>query len=126
MIEAVETPFGQTIIGSPKLEFLSDNGGAYRACETHALARALGLEPIHAPVCGPQSNGMAERSVNTFKRDYVSAMDRSHTETILAQLLDAFMHFNEAHPHSLFKWKFLACSRGSWCAWLRKAVLTKR
>ena len=105
MIEAVEARFGQASVGSAKLEFLSDNGGAYRAHETHALARAMGLEPIHTPVCSPQSNGMAESFVNTFKRDYVSAMDRSNAEAVLAQLPDAFTHFNEVHPHSSLKWK---------------------
>jgi len=105
MIEAVEARFGQASTGSAKLEFLSDNGGAYRAHETHALAREMGLEPIHTPVCSPQSNGMAESFVNTFKRDYVSSMDRSNAETVLAQLPDAFTHFNEVHPHSSLKWK---------------------
>ena len=105
MIEAVEARFGEASIGPTKLEFLSDNGGAYRAHETHALARAMGLEPIHTPVCSPQSNGMAESFVNTFKRDYVSLMDRSNAEAVLAQLPDAFTHFNEVHPHSSLKWK---------------------
>ena len=57
------------------LKFLSDNGGAYIAAETRALARALGLKPINTPVCSPQSNGMAGSFVNTFKRDYVARMD---------------------------------------------------
>lgn len=100
LVEAVEARFGQASVGSAKLEFLSDNGGAYRAHETHALARALGIEPVHTPVCSPQSNGMAESFVNTFKRDYVSMMDRSTAEAVLAQLPDAFTHFNEVHPHS--------------------------
>jgi len=86
MIEAVEARLSKASIGSAKPEFLSDNGGAYRAHETHALARALGLEPLHTPVCSPQSNGMAESFVNTFKRDYVSAMDRSKAQAVLAQL----------------------------------------
>lgn len=42
------------------LEFLSDNGGAYIAADTRALARSLGLKPINTPVCSPQSNGMAK------------------------------------------------------------------
>ena len=99
LVEAVEARFGQASVGSAKLEFLSDNGGAYRAHETHALARALGIEPVHTPVCSPQSNGMAESFVNTFKRDSVSMMDRSTAEAVLAQLPDAFTHFNEVHPH---------------------------
>lgn len=105
MIEAVEAWFDQASIASAKLEFLSVNGGAYRAHEAHALARALGLEPIHTPVCSPQSNGMAESFVNTFKRHYVGAMDRSNAETVLAQLPDAFTHFNEDHAHSSLKLK---------------------
>ena len=100
LVEAVEARFGQASVGSAKLEFLSDNGGAYRAHETHALARALGIEPVHTPVCSPQSNGMAESFVNTFKRDYVSLMDRSTAAIVLTQLPDAFTHFNEVHPHS--------------------------
>ena len=48
LVEAVEARFGQATVGSTKLEFLSDNGGAYRAHETHALARELGIEPVHA------------------------------------------------------------------------------
>lgn len=105
LIEAVEKRFGNVDAGPATLEFLSDNGGAYRAHETHAIARQLGLTPIHTPVCSPQSNGMAESFVNTFKRDYVSQMDRSTAAMVLAQLPHAFEHFNEVHPHSALKWK---------------------
>jgi hypothetical protein len=49
---------------------LSDNGGAYRAHETHSLARAMGLEPIHTPVCSPQSNGIDPLG---FARDFMVA-----------------------------------------------------
>ncbi|WP_165953976.1 integrase core domain-containing protein, partial [Pseudomonas aeruginosa] len=63
----------------------------------------LGLKPINTPVCSPQSNGMAESFVNTFKRDYVARMDLSDAQTVLAQLAAAFEHFNEVHPHSSLK-----------------------
>jgi putative transposase len=55
---------------------------------------------VHTPVCSPQSNGMAESFVNTFKRDYVSQMDRSSAAIVLRQMPAAFEHFNEVHPHS--------------------------
>ena len=105
LIEAVEKRFGE-VEGIPEgheLEFLADNGGAYRAADTHVIARALGLKPIHTPVCSPQSNGIAESFVNTFRRDYVSRMDLSDALTVLAQLPAAFEHFNEVHPHSSLK-----------------------
>jgi putative transposase len=105
LVEAVEARFGQAHVRSTRLEFLSDNVGAYRAHETHALARVMGIEPVHTPVCSPQSNGMAESFVNTFKRDYVSLIDRSNAEVVLSQLPDAFTHFNEVHPHSSLKLK---------------------
>lgn len=105
LIEAVERRFGaaDAIPADHQLEFLSDNGGAYIAADTRALARSLGLKPINTPVCSPQSNGIAESFVNTFKRDYVARMDLQDATTVLAQLSAAFEHFNEVHPHSSLK-----------------------
>ena len=107
LIEAVEKRFGH-VEGVPEthvLEFLSDNGGAYIAAETRQIARQLGLKPVNTPVCSPQSNGMAESFVNTFKRDYVSRMDLADARTVMAQMAAAFEHFNEVHPHSALKMK---------------------
>jgi putative transposase len=84
---------------------LSDNGGAFRAKDTHALVKDLGIKPVHVPVSSPQSNGMAESFVNTFKRDYVSPMDRSSADIVLRQMPAAFKHFNEIHPHSSLGYK---------------------
>ncbi len=105
LIEAVERRFGsvEAIPIGHELEFLSDNGGAYIAADTRSVARQLGLKPINTPVCSPQSNGMAESFVNTFKRDYVSRMDLTDAPTVMAQLPAAFDHFNEVHPHSSLK-----------------------
>lgn len=88
LIEAVEHRFGtvEAVPAGQELEFLSDNGGAYIAAETRALARSLGLRPINTPACSPQSNGMAESFVNTFKRGYVARMDLRDARTVLAQL----------------------------------------
>lgn len=107
LIEAVERRFGhvEAIPADHALEFLSDNGGAYIAADTRSVARSLGLKPINTPVRSPQSNGMAESFVNTFKRDYVSRMDLADARTVMAQLPAAFEHFNEAHPHSALKMK---------------------
>lgn len=107
LIEAVEKRFGavEAVPQDQVLEFLSDNGGAYIAADTKRIAKELGLKPITTPVCSPQSNGMAESFVNTFRRDYLSRMDLSDAKTVLAQLPAAFEHFNEVHPHSSLKMK---------------------
>ncbi len=79
LIEAVEQRFGavEPPPAGHLLQFLSGNGGAYTAHETKRIARSLGL----TPVCSPQSNGLAETFINTFKCDYVSRMDLSDTQT---------------------------------------------
>jgi len=105
LIEAVEKRFGavEAVPEGRTLEFLTDNGGAYIAGDTRAVAKGLGLKPVTTPVCSPQSNGMAESFVNTFKRDYVSRMNLADAQTVLAQLPAAFEHFNVVHPHSSLK-----------------------
>lgn len=105
LIEAIENRFGavEAVPEDHALEFLTDNGGAYIAGDIRAIARSLCLEPVNPPVCSPQSNGMAESFVNTFKRDYVSRMDLADAPTVLAQLPAAFEHFNVVHPHSSLK-----------------------
>ena len=105
LIEAVEKRFGavEALREGRTLEFLTDNGGAYIADETRRIARALGLKPVNTPVCSPQSNGMAESFVNTFKRDYVSRMNLADATTVMEQLPAAFEHFNTVHPHSSLK-----------------------
>jgi len=107
LIQAVEQCFGavEAIPAHHRLEFLSDNGGAYVAAQTRQMARQLGLRPINTPVCSPQSNGMAESFVNTFRRDYLSRMDLSDARAVMRQLPAAFEHFNEVHPHSSLKMK---------------------
>ena len=107
LIEAVERRFGtvEAIPANYRLEFLGDNGSAYISSQTRSIARQLGLKPINTPVCSPQSNGMAESFVNTFRRDYLSRMDLSDARAVMRQLPAAFEHFNEVHPHSSLKMK---------------------
>ena len=127
LIEAVEKRFGavEALPAGHLLQFLSDNGSAYIAHETRSVARSLGLTPINTPVCGPQSNGMAESFMNTFKRDYVSRMDLSDARTVLAQLPAVFEHFNEVHPHSSLKMKSPREFRRQRVEQLRRAQLEK-
>lgn len=105
LIEAVDKRFGGVgaIPAAHGLKYLTDKGGACIAAGTRSVASSLGLTPVNTPVCSPESNGMAESFVNTFKRDYVERMDISNPATVLAQLPAAFERFNEVHPHSSLK-----------------------
>jgi transposase InsO family protein len=53
------------------VQWLTDNGSIFAAYRTLDIAAALNLEPCFTPVESPESNGMAEAFVKTFKRDYV-------------------------------------------------------
>jgi transposase InsO family protein len=44
---------------------------SFAAGRTLEIAVALNLEPCFTPVQSPESNGMAEAFVKTFKRDYL-------------------------------------------------------
>ncbi|WP_028018545.1 integrase core domain-containing protein, partial [Enterobacter cloacae] len=82
------------------VEWLTDNGSAYRSYQTRQFARMVGLEPKHTAVRSPESNGMAESFVKTMKRDYISIMPKPDGLTAVKNLAEAFEHYNEWHPHS--------------------------
>ena len=99
MLRSVERRFGDSLPASP-VEWLTDNGSAYRAHETRAFAREIGLEPRTTAVRSPQSNGIAESFVKTMKRDYIEMMPKPDSRTAVGNLAIAFEHYNEHHPHS--------------------------
>jgi putative transposase len=102
LFEAVEYRFKQG--GLPKkLQWLTDNGPYYTSKKTVAFARELGFEVCTTPAYSPQSNGMAEAFVKTFKRDYVSMADISSAETVMRQLARWFDEYNEIAPHKGLK-----------------------
>ncbi len=72
MVEAMEARFGSIDRLPEPIEWLSDNGPAYIARETIAFAESVGFEVCTPPFYSPESNGMAEAFVKTFKRDYCS------------------------------------------------------
>ncbi len=104
MVESVEQRFGTAGVPHP-IQWLSDNGSCYRAHETIEFADRLGLVPCFTPVRSPQSNGMAEAFVKTFKRDYVYVHDRPDAQTVLSQLSAWFEDYNDSHPHKALQMK---------------------
>ena len=77
MVRCVEQRFGAIRAPHP-VQWLSDNGSIFAAHRTIEIALALNLVPCFTPVESPESNGMAEAFVKTFKRDYVR-VTRSRT-----------------------------------------------
>ena len=104
MLECVEKRFGGEHTPH-RVEWLSDNGSCFTAKETVAFAVDLGLISRFTPVRSPESNGMAEAFVKTFKRDYVSIHDRLDAQTVLNQLGVWFRDYNENHPHKGLRMK---------------------
>ena len=85
MAQAVEARFKATHAAHP-VEWLSDNGPPYTANETRSFGALSGLLVRNTPAYSPESNGMAEAFVKTFKRDYVYVGDVDSARTVLAAL----------------------------------------
>ena len=97
MAESVELRFGGKL--PFKVQWLTDNGPGYVARETVYFGRSLGLEICTTAPYSPESNGMAEAFVKTFKRDYAYVNDLSSAERVLEQLPGWFKDYNEQAPH---------------------------
>jgi len=102
MAEAVEARFGVTRTPRP-VQWLSDNGPPYTAHRTRAFGASVGLDVRNTPAYSPESNGMAEAFVKTFKRDYVYLNDVFSAREVIAQLPLWFDDYNEHHPHKGLK-----------------------
>jgi transposase InsO family protein len=102
MLEAVEARFAALRAAHP-VEWLTDNGSPYTAKQTRDFATALNLVPCFTPVHSPESNGISESFVKTFKRDYVRVNTLSDALTTLRQIAGWFEDYNDNHPHSGLK-----------------------
>ncbi len=103
--ESVEARFGVVKTLPEKIQWLSDNGPGFVARETVFFARQLGFEVCTTAPYSPESNGMAEAFVKTFKRDYVYLGDLSSAQRVLEQLPRWFADYNKFHPHKALKMK---------------------
>ena len=72
----------------------------YTATASVLYAHELGLVPITTPAYSPESNGLAEAFVHTFKRDYVNVHELRDAESVLAQLGAWIDDYNRQAPHS--------------------------
>lgn len=82
------------------IEWLTDNGGQYTAHETKAYGKEWGFIVRNTPAYSPESNGMSEAFVKTFKRDYMYTHELPDSATVLRQLPGWFEDYNKVAPHS--------------------------
>jgi putative transposase len=79
MVQTLNNRFGQVEQLPRPAQRLCDNGSGYIARETRAFARDIGMIACRTPYRSPQSNGMAEAFVKTFKRDYFAVNPTPHS-----------------------------------------------
>jgi putative transposase len=103
MVQTMCNRFGE-VAGLPSpAQWLSDNGSGYIARETRSFAQDIGLQPCRTPIRSPQSNGMAESFVKTFKRDYVNVNPTPDAATVMSMLPIWFADYNNVHPHGALR-----------------------
>ncbi len=85
------------------VEWLTDNGSCYIADATKTFAASLGFIECTTPVRSPESNGMAESFVKTFKRDYVYVNALPDAMTVMGKLTEWMEDYNNWHPHKWLK-----------------------
>nr|WP_234480244.1 IS3 family transposase [Erwinia sp. S38] len=103
LTESVEKRFGNTLYLPHAVEWLTDNGSCYIADSTRTFAASLGFIVCTTPVRSPESNGMAESFVKTFKRDYVHVNDLPDAMTVMGKLTEWMEDYNNWHPHKGLK-----------------------
>lgn len=117
MVESVEYRFGKVDKLPRPIQWLSDNGPCYISHETVMFARNIGFDVCTTPSYSPESNGMAEAFVKTFKRDYASLDKLESAIAVMAKLAGWFDDYNENAPHKGLKMmsprQFLRAAQGS-------------
>lgn len=103
MTETMLYRFGEVSQLPRKVQWLSDNGSCYTSGKTVRFGRSIGLEVCTTAPYSPESNGMAEAFVKTFKRDYVWLGDLSSAAKVVEQLPSWFEEYNENAPHKGLK-----------------------
>ncbi|EFI5569990.1 IS3 family transposase [Escherichia coli] len=103
LTESVEKRFGNTLYLPHAVEWLTDNVSCYIADATRRFAASLGFIVCTTPVRSPESNGMAESFVKTFKRDYVYVNDLPDAVTVMEKLTEWMEDYNNWHPHKGLK-----------------------
>lgn len=95
--------FGDKLELPGNIQWLTDNGPCYTARKTINFARRMGFEVCTTRPYSPESNGLAEAFVKTFKRDYVWVNHLPDADTVMGKLGEWFNDYNEFAPHKGLK-----------------------
>jgi len=98
--EALFQRFAQQTHQAKGLEFLTDNGPEFIADQLQQLLMRLGLIACHTPCRSPQSNGLVESFVGSFKRDYLSHQPLETLAEAMKHVPAWITHYNKVAPHS--------------------------
>src|SRR5690606_14503689 len=78
---------------------LTDNGSAFRSRAFNRLSVELGLKHRYTRACRPQTNGQAERFIQSALREWAYGFTYQHS-TQRTDALEAWMHhYNWHRPH---------------------------
>lgn len=79
---------------------LTDNGGAYRSRPFRKACRWLGIATKRTRPYRPQTNGKAERFIQTLQRKWAYAMPYTTSEQRRVALPEWLRFYNEDRPHA--------------------------
>jgi transposase InsO family protein len=102
MLHCIEKRFNALQAPCP-VEWLSDNASCYTAKKTRAFAAQLNLISRFTPVRSPESNGLAEAFIKTFKRDYLFPHSLYDASSAIQHMVEWFEDYNEVAPHKALR-----------------------
>ncbi len=79
---------------------MTDNGGAYRSRTFAAACRRLGIRHLYTKPYTPQTNGKAERFIQTALREWAYAATYQTSQQRREALGDWLHHYNWHRPHT--------------------------
>lgn len=99
-------------LGVPIRRVLTDNGSAYRSTLFARTCQALGIKHSFTRLYRPQTNGKAERFIQTCLREWAYARSYANSAE-RASWLPAFLaYYNSRRPHSALGYKHPASRLG--------------
>lgn len=88
-----------SVVGLP-MELVSDNGPPFSSQEFIKFCQANGIQPSKSPPYHPQSNGLAERGVQTVKKALEKAVPRTVQRLSESEMREKLAHFLFAYRNT--------------------------